>query len=342
MNWDTLAPILTEIITAEIRSGNENCCQLTIFQHGKMVINISCGTDKNSLFPVFSAGKPLLAVLLLQALEQNLIALDTPIAEFWREFGTPDKRDITLEHLLSHRAGLYLLPRSTKAELANWDLMCSRVAAMTPRNTAGSICRYHPLTFAWLLGHTAELIWHKPLPQLLRERIILPLGLEHDLYTGTDESADARMVPVDDTFSPQKPSWLADMISDDALRHSCIPSFNTVASSYGLAKFYASVRGHLLKAETFDLATAKLFRHPEDVPTPGSWENFALGFVLGGPPENRRMFCGHGGAAGSEGFFMPEYDIAVGFVKNQMRVDFTTHPVRDRISAALGVPVRHW
>ena len=44
----------------------------------------------------------------------------------------------------------------------------------------------------------------------------------------------------------------------------------------------------------------------------------------------------------AEGFFMPEYDVAIGFVKNRMRVDFTTHPVRDRISTALGIPVRHW
>ena len=340
--WDQLREPLRQILNGEIANGNEAACQLTVVDHGNTVIDLTAGADENALFPIFSAGKPVLATLALMLVERRRIALDTRVAELWPEFAAPDKREITLEHLLSHRAGMYLLPRSSRAELADWELMCRRVAASRPRTPAGAQCRYHPLTFAWLVGHMLELATGRPLAELLREEIIRPLKLENDLYFGIDDAAEARMLAVDDALSPVRPSWLAEMMGDRVLRRCCIPSFNAVASARGLAGFYGAVRGKLLSPEFFDFATGRLFRAAADLPRPGSWENFALGFVLGGPENRRRMFCGHGGAAGSEGFYMPGENVAVGFVKNRQRVDFTRHPVRDRISELLEIPPRHW
>lgn len=333
---------LRRILAGEIASGNENACQLTVICRGETVADLSVGSEPNALFPIFSAGKPMLAALALRLVERGVLRLNTRVAELWPEFSAPDKREITLEHLLSHRAGMYLLPRSTRSEIADWALMCRRVAEMSPRTPAGAQCRYHPLTFAWLVGHTLELAAGRPLPEMMRDEIVRPLGLQGELFFGTDADAEPRLVPVDDALSPVRPSWLAEMMGDPVLRRCCIPSFNTVASARGVAGFYAGVRGKLLSPEFFDFATGKLFRADDDPPRPGSWENFALGFVLGGPESDRGMFRGHGGAAGSEGFLMPSADLAYGFVKNRQRTDFTCHPVRDRISEALGIPVRHW
>ncbi|MCI5778796.1 MAG: beta-lactamase family protein [Lentisphaeria bacterium] len=341
-DWTQLRQQLRRILTEEIASGNENACQLTVIRRGETVVDLTAGTEPNALFPIFSAGKPMLATLALLLVERGVLRLDTRVAELWPEFAAPDKREITLEHLLSHRAGMYLLPRSTRSEIADWDRMCRRVAEMSPRTPAGARCRYHPLTFAWLVGHTLELAVGRPLPEMMRDEIIRPLGLQSELYFGTDAEAEARLLPVDDALSPTRPSWLAEMMGDPVLRRCCIPSFNAVASARGVAGFYAGVRGKLLSPEFFDFATGKLFRAAGDPPRTGSWENFALGFVLGGPEADRDMFRGHGGAAGSEGFFMPEADLAYGFVKNRQRTDFTCHPIRDRISEALGIPARHW
>ena len=207
---------------------------------------------------------------------------------------------------------------------------------MSPRNAPGRQCRYHPLTFAWLVGHTLELASGKSLPHLLKEHILSPAGLLDELFFGIDDKNIQRLVPVDDTLSPQKPSWLHSMMHDDTLRRSCIPSFNGIASARGLAKFYASLRGGLISEKLFDYAVSKLFRDADDPVKPGSWEKFSLGFVL------EDNVAGHGGAAGSEGFYCMDEDVSVGFVKNRLRENFTIHPVRDRISEALKIPLRHW
>ena len=51
------------------------------------------------------------------------------------------------------------------------------------------------------------------------------------------------------------------------------------------------------------------------------------------------LLLGHGGMLGAEGLAVPERRLALGFATDTLRPD---HPVRDRISAELGLPFRHW
>ena len=348
-NWSSLALQLQEIIDDEIRRGNECGCQLCIRHHGRTVIDIAAGytnasqTEKitaDSLFPLFSAGKAVLAALSWRLAEQGFFSFDTPVANFWREFAVPDKAGITIEHLLSHRAGLYLLP-SGNPDLADWDEMCRRTAAMPARHAPGSKCHYHPLTFGWLVGHTLELACNKKLPELLASEILSIAGVQDSLFFGITDSAK-KIVPVDDTRISQKPSWEARHMNDPKLQRCCIPSFTGIGSARALAEFYSCLRGKIVSPQMFDYATGKVFRAPEDPVKANDWALFALGIMLPGPPENRRMFCGHGGAGGAEAFYMPEEDIAFAFVKNRLSPAHPDHPVRDRISAALEIPKRFW
>jgi hypothetical protein len=121
-----------------------------------------------------------------------------------------------------------------------------------------------------------------------------------------------------------------------------VPSFSGIGNAAGLAKFFSVLRGKIVSDSTFDYATKDVFRADSDPLKPNDWSAFALGVILPGPPENRRMFCGHSGAAGAEGFYMPETDVAFGFVKNRLSPRHPDHPVRDKISAALEIPCRVW
>lgn len=349
-DWASLRHELQYILDDEVANGNECGCQLCICEHGKTVIDLAAGyttADKtqrvsaNSLFPLFSTGKAFLAALTWRLQEDGLFSYNTPVANFWKEFASPEKSGITIEHLLSHRAGLYLLP-SGKPDLTDWQQMCNLIAAMPPRNLPGKKCHYHPLTFAWLLGHTLELVTGKSLPELISEKLLKILGLTGMIYFGIDDNAEKNVVPVDDSLIPVKPAWEAVHMNDSRLRRCCIPSFNGIGSARAVAGFYSKLRGKYVSEQTFDYATGKLFRDPDDPVRPDQWSKFALGLILAGPEENRRMFCGHGGAAGAEGFYMPDLDIAVGFTKNRLSPKHPEHPVRDRISNALDIPCRFW
>ncbi|MBR2344625.1 MAG: beta-lactamase family protein [Lentisphaeria bacterium] len=349
-DWQELRKTLRTILDDEIASGNECGCQLCIYHNGKPVINIAAGYTTparvervgiDSLFPLFSAGKTFLSALAWKLAERGHFSYDTPVAEFWKEFRTPDKSGITVEHLLSHRAGLYLLP-SGQPDLTDWDAMCARIAAMPTRNLPGAKCHYHPLTFGWLVGRTLELASGISLPQLLKEHILVPAGVENSIFFGIDHRNSARVVPMDDTLMPVRPAWEAVKMNDPAIRNCCVPSFNGIGNAEGLAKFYSVLRGKLVSEKTFDYAAGKVFRDANDPIREHEWSVFGLGIILPGPPDDRRMFCGHGGAAGAEGFYMPDENVAIGFVKNRLSPRHPEHPVRDRISAALDIPNRFW
>ena len=349
-DWNRLRETLREILRDEVSSGRECACQLCIFDHGEPVIDLVAGsTDRDrreeateeTLSPIFSAGKPVLAALAWRMAERGEIAFDTPVAEFWKEFRTPEKSGITLEHLLSHRAGLYRLP-SGDPDITDWAGMCGKVAAMKPGNPPGAKCHYHPLTFGWLVGHTLELAAGKPLKRMLEEEILGRPGIAGRLFFGIDGETEKRTAPIDDSLIPIKPAWEVKVMNSPAVRKCCVPSFSGIGNARGLAEFYRRLRGGIVSEAMFDHASGRLFRSPEDPLNEAGWAKFALGIVLMGPPEDRRLFCGHGGAAGAEAFYMPEYDIAFAFVKNRLSPAHPDHPVRDRISDALAIPRRRW
>ena len=354
--WQKLIPRLQQELDDAVTSGAECGCQLAIYHHGKPAVEVCAGTfardrkkkiEANTLFPVFSCGKALLATAVLQAVERGIFQLDTPVREIWSDFSAPDKREITVAHILSHRAGLYILPRVTHAELADWQLMCDKIAAMPSRTPAGKKCVYHPITFAHLAGNLLVQSEKKPLAEILKRDILEPCGIADEFFFDSDADQESRYTFLDDSAMPQQPSWYSEMMDDLTLRSACIPSFNGCASARAMAKFYAALAGEvpqvqLLKPETLVLAAGKLWRDAADVIPENSWNQFGLGYILCGPPGQRGRMFGHGGAAGAEGFYDWRTGIAFGFTKNRPLPTHPYHPIRETLSEILALPLRNW
>lgn len=356
-NWKILSSQLRSQLDLACAKNEECGCQLAIYHNGEIVIDIAAGNTEpggnvavmpENLFPVFSCGKALLATAVLQSIERGVFSLDTPLAEFWQEFAVNGKSDITVEHILSHRAGLYILPRLESDDtLADWGAMCALISAQVPRSLPGKKCVYHPLTFAWLAGNLLVLTEHRPLKDILLERILRPCGIEDEFFFGTDADSDRRFVPIDDSAMPETPSWYAVKMHNPILRHGCIPSFNGCASARALARFYAALSGtlpdvELLSPETLELASLREWRDAADSVPVNNWHHFGLGMVLAGPAYNRTRIFGHGGAAGAEGFFDRDSGIAFGFTKNRPLPTHPHHTIRNKISELLNIPVRLW
>ena len=356
-NFQLLQKQLSSLLNHACAKNEECGCQLAIYYHGEKVVDISSGVTAvndgrqvapDDLFPLFSCGKAILATAVLQAIEKGNFALDTPLAEFWAEFGSREKSGITVEHILSHRAGMYILPRTASDDqLADWENMCRLTAGMIPRNAPGKKCVYHPLTFAWLAGNLLVLTEKRPLKTIIEDWILRPCGIENELFFGLDENSDRRFVAIDDSAMTVKPSWYAQKMHNPVLRYSCIPSFNGCGSARALARFYAALQGtlpgvQLVSPETLELASCREWRDIEDTVPVNAWHHFGLGFVLAGPAYKRTRIYGHGGAAGAEGFFDRDTGLAIGFTKNRPLETHPLHPVRNKISEILNIPVRLW
>ncbi|MBP5638599.1 MAG: beta-lactamase family protein, partial [Victivallales bacterium] len=233
-DWQKLIPELQRILDDSVESGEECGLQLAIYDTGKLVVDLAAGHDspsggspvtQDSLFPVFSCGKGVMTTAMHRLVEKGMIDYDTRIGDLWPEFDCNGKQDVRLWHIMTHRAGLQSLPKYGHLhELADWKLMCNRLAATVPAWVPGGKCAYHSISFAWLMGEVASRVTGKPVRQVVIDEVLKPIGIEKDFFFGTSDEADKRFIPIDASRFPDGKHWCAEFINDALIRHAVIPS----------------------------------------------------------------------------------------------------------------------
>jgi CubicO group peptidase (beta-lactamase class C family) len=283
--------------------------------------------DGETLFPVYSVTKGILATLANLVVERGLVDYDTPIAKVWPEFAAKGKETITFRHALTHTAGLPNLPAGLDhGTLCNWDAMCKAMAEETPLTPPGLKREYHAITYSWTVGEVVRRVDGRPIPQMIREEIEAPLGLKGAIFSGLPASEDARVaaltseltpgaVPPDPQAIPRLVQPLEVWMMRTDARRACIPASNGIMTARGIARHYAAllpggVDGvKLLPEERVRIASASC-------PTPDRAADSliqALGYGRGYfMPES----FGHGGFGGAAGFADVPTGYAVGFVRN--------------------------
>ena len=342
---------LQNLLNEAVAAGEEAACQLAIYQSGKLVVDICVGENvrSNSIFPVYSVGKGPTSILAHILCEEGKLDFDAPVTEYWPEFGCNGKENIKVWHIFSHRAGLWQMPQPEQIEdRANWQKMVEYLQNAIPDDPCGK-CHYHATTFAWLAGEVIARAGKKSFNELFREKIAEPLNITREWFFGTDDEAESRLIMPVKWRENDATDTRSLSISSPVIRRACIPSSNGIGSARAIARIYAALSGRgvdgvrLLKDETITRATCYTRADSDPVPEGlASWANFGLGFVRGGAPGNPAGIFGHGGALGSEGFAVPELELAVGFTKNKLNPTHPVHPLRDRISEALNLNIRHW
>ncbi|MBS1794879.1 MAG: beta-lactamase family protein [Acidobacteria bacterium] len=144
---------------------------------------IKAGLD--TIYDLASITKVLVTGLLsAKLIERGELRLDDPIAEYFGEFATSDKGEITVRRLLTHTSGLtawlpFYLITNPEAEIPN--AVIEAIAAAPLANPVGSTVVYSDLNFL-LLGFLLEKIYAKPLNEILKREIAAPLGLKDTFY----------------------------------------------------------------------------------------------------------------------------------------------------------------
>ena len=187
---------LQQILNDFVDSGKECGLQLTIYQGGQLAADLCAGfTDSSrtqkvtadSLFPIFSSGKAVMTTAFLMLWEEYGFSFQDKVSKYWHEFVGSGKENTEIHHVLSHRTGLHMLPGvpATSDQLADWDFMCAKLCAATPKWTPGTTCGYQGMTFAWLLGELAYRISGIPFKKYIEDKILIPLGIENNFFFGT-------------------------------------------------------------------------------------------------------------------------------------------------------------
>lgn len=211
--------------------------QVCVIRDGKVVLDEVHRCARDDLFWAFSAGKPFIALLVHRIAIEGLIDLDEPVARYWPEFGKPD---ITVRHVLSHRAGM---PTSRSAVLdmltmPSWRSSIRAAERAEPRWPAGEVPAYHVINYGFMLGELAQRVTGLPLRALYREKLFAPADL-HDTYLGLPRSEWHRHVPLDGAGLPGLIS--KSFVNNRRVRAAVIPAAGVSTTARDLARFYSSL-----------------------------------------------------------------------------------------------------
>ncbi len=296
----------------------------------------------DTLVDVYSVGKPLVALLALQLVEEGRVGLDDPVSSLWPEFGAEGKEQATLRHALCHRAGVPAIRQPlTDGDLWDWSRMTGALAATAPWWEPGTRHAYHTNTYGHLVGEVVRRASGQSCGVRLHASAD-PLGA--DVWFGVPAAEQHRCAeviwagpgPTEDIdfaalagdqlmtvlgyFNPPGYSSMG-LVNTAAWRAAEIPSTNGHATAGGIARLYDGllVPGRLLAAELLAEATSP--QSEGYCPVLGEEVTFGLGFK---PTTARRPFgpnrCsfGHFGTGGAVGFADPEAGVAFGYVMNHV------------------------
>lgn len=325
-----------ELADAAVAHGLQGALQFCAYRDGVCIVDVCAGQlstnsgaptiDDQTLFPIFSTEKPLLATAVHRTVEQGKMSYDEPLKTWWPEFTGDGKENLTLRETLGYRSGM---PGSgaqglghNAAELrmlGDWDRMTAWFAATRPDIQPGTQQRYMPISYAWALGKPLENVWQKPLNEILREQVLVPSGIAHDFYFAADDEAIARIATVyrSETF---------ETMNDEFCRRTCLPSAWAVSSAHGIARFYNRLCGFdglppLIRKETLDAALEPCRWEGDPLPDATTLARdwfmiFGMGYGLWGEADCISRVFGHGGVGGSEGLADRSQRLTIGYTCN--------------------------
>lgn len=136
--------------------------------------------------------------------EQGKLNVTDKLTEYFPEFETEEKRDLTIEDLMRHRSGFKPGTNSVKGE--SYPELISRVAATKLQYKPRTEVVYSDLNFI-LLGHIVQKVSGVSLHEFTQTHIFLPLGMKNTGYFVAEENknlcaptvVDRKCIPHDPT-----------------------------------------------------------------------------------------------------------------------------------------------
>lgn len=350
-------PTATRLLEEGIAGGLHPGAELYVSLGGRTVSNLAVGESRpgeamtpDLLSLWLSAAKPLTAAAVVRLSEAGALDLDEPVARHLPEFAQAGKERVTVRHLLTHTGGFRTRDVGL---LRSWEENLSRICAAPLESgwVPGERTAYQPASSWFVLGEILQRITGEPFRSHLRERILLPLGMD-DSWPGMApevyEALRHRLVPAyrADGTGASGGGWRPYPWDGEAYVARSSPAENAWGPARDLGRFYEALldggRGVLSPASAAALTSPAASAFDESLQRVVHW---GLGLRVNGPtPEGGLSEAGemgrhaspgtfgHGGFRSSLGFADPAHVLVVVLVANGLP-DGPRHRKRTRTVA---------
>jgi CubicO group peptidase (beta-lactamase class C family) len=225
---------LVALAEDEVTTGRLPACQLALALDGEVVLRLTAGAPEESRFTTFSVTKALTA-----AVAWLHLSADLRVVDLIPEFGGGGKEQVTVEHLLTHTAGFPRAPMRTE-DAADPQARRERFASWRLDWEPGTRMEYHATSAHWVVATMVEVVAGKDFRDVVRERLLDPLGLPA-LRLGDEVPAlDVMHVGVaSDSPDPlaADPDWLL-RFNEPFTRRVGIPGAGAVSTAEDVALLY--------------------------------------------------------------------------------------------------------
>ncbi|CAD6197458.1 unnamed protein product [Caenorhabditis auriculariae] len=173
---------------------------IAVYHKGELIVDLQGGyADKASgrkwtpetRTVVFSTTKAVGAVCVAMLVDRGHISYEDKMSKYWPEFAQNGKENITIDWLMTHRAGLAALDEPISiADAKNFDKMSEVIAKQTPNWEPGTKSGYHAITYGWIVDQIVRRAdpKHRSVGQFFREEVAEKHGI--DFHIGLPPSEE--------------------------------------------------------------------------------------------------------------------------------------------------------
>ncbi|MFG2653478.1 serine hydrolase domain-containing protein [Streptomyces sp. NPDC048436] len=347
---------VADVFSRNFTEFGELGASVAVFVDGRKVVDLWGGVadertgrrwDENTVVPVFSCAKGIVAVCVHLLAQEGRLDLDAPVAVHWPEFARGGKEAITPRMVLAHRAGLPALDRSLSFdEITEWTPVVRAIEEQKPLWEPGTAHEYHGHTFGFLLGELIRRVTGLTPGAYFREAIGDRLGLR--TWIGLPEEEVSRLARLSEAErrpgNPDPESLVMRIVTmngafafpgleaphgwnDPDLLRAEIPGAGAVSSARGLATLYAAAAtgvdgsARLLSGDTVTDALRELTAGASWSGFPDLGARWGAGFLLDAPrfrPMLGERSFGNDGAGGQFAFGDDEFGVGFAYTANRM------------------------
>ncbi|WP_160573705.1 serine hydrolase domain-containing protein [Actinomadura physcomitrii] len=239
-------------VSEDVKSGRYRAASFLVARGGMVgyrdhIGEVSPGRParQDDIYLLMSLSKAFTAALVLRAVDEGRLGLDTRVADLVPGFGVRGKERVTVRHLLTHSGGTYSgfppPPPLSMADAGDLGKNVQAVSGLPLAFTPGTQVVYNPWASYALLGQSLVNIdpRHRGFRQIAQDELFGPLGMDDTAFgLAVDEP---RRVPVsvadtDGAVVQRAVFESLNTVMDDKAEHPAGGAFSTVDDVFRFAE----------------------------------------------------------------------------------------------------------